>query len=65
MNADIAKGKWTQFKGKARAKWGQLTDDDLEQSAGKRDQILGKLQEKYGEGKDKLEKELDGLISKL
>ena len=44
MNWDQIEGNWKQFKGKVKEKWGQLTDDDLDQAAGKRDQIIGRLQ---------------------
>lgn len=45
MNWDQIEGKWTQFKGKAKEKWGDITDDDLDKIDGKRDQLVGKLQE--------------------
>ena len=59
MNWDQVKGKWKQVKGKVKEKWGKLTDDDLTTVAGKRDQLAGKLQERYGFGKEQAEKELD------
>jgi uncharacterized protein YjbJ (UPF0337 family) len=59
MNWDQVSGKWMQFKGQVKQKWGKLTDDDLEVIAGKRDQMAGKLQERYGYGKEQAEKELD------
>jgi uncharacterized protein YjbJ (UPF0337 family) len=59
MNWDQVSGKWKQFKGQVKQKWGKLTDDDLEVIAGKRDQMAGKLQERYGYGKEQAEKELD------
>jgi len=59
MNWDQVSGKWKQFKGQVKQKWGKLTDDDLEVIAGKRDQMAGKLQERYGFGKEQAEKELD------
>ena len=48
MNWDQVKGKWNQLRGSAKQQWGKLTDDDLEQIAGMRDQLVGKLQERYG-----------------
>jgi len=57
MNTERMQGNWKQFKGKAKEKWGKLTDDDLEQIDGKKDQLLGKLQERYGYGKEEAEKE--------
>ena len=65
MNWDQVKGNWKQFTGKIKAKWGKLTDDDLTTIAGKRDQLAGKLQEKYGYAKDQAERELDEFASGL
>jgi uncharacterized protein YjbJ (UPF0337 family) len=59
MNWDTIKGQWKQFTGQVKAKWGKLTDDDLITIAGKKDQLLGKLQERYGYEKDRAERELD------
>src|SRR5882724_10466681 len=59
MNWDQVKGNWKQFQGKVKEKWGKLTDDDLTTIAGKRDQLAGKLQERYGYEKEQAEKELD------
>ncbi|MGM9974782.1 MAG: CsbD family protein, partial [Clostridiaceae bacterium] len=59
MNNDILKGKWNQYKGEAKKKWGELTDDELDQINGERDIIVGKIQEKYGRTKEEAEKEFD------
>lgn len=48
MNRDQMKGKWNQLAGKARARWGELTDDDMQQIEGNAQQLAGKLQERYG-----------------
>ncbi|BAN94822.1 csbD family protein [Plautia stali symbiont] len=58
MNKDEASGNWKQFKGKFKKKWGKLTDDDLTVIEGKRDQLVGKIQERYGYAKDEAEREL-------
>jgi uncharacterized protein YjbJ (UPF0337 family) len=58
MNEDTIKGNWKQFTGKIKEQWGKLTDDDLDVVAGKRDQLLGRLQERHGLAKDAAEKEL-------
>ena len=58
MNWDIIEGKWKQAAGVAKTKWGKLTDDDLKAVGGKRDQLIGKLQERYGLAKDQAEKQL-------
>jgi uncharacterized protein YjbJ (UPF0337 family) len=65
MNWDIAEGKWDQFKAVLRTQWGKLTDDDLEQAKGRRDNLLAKIQEHYGEARDAVESKLDALIAKL
>ena len=63
MNDDVFKGKWMQFKGQVKEKWGQLTDDDLDQAAGQRDQLVGRIQERYGLAKDEVNQQLDALIA--
>ncbi len=59
MNWDQIKGDWKQFKGKVKEKWGKLTDNDLEIIAGKKDQLVGRLQKEYGYQKEQAEKEVD------
>jgi len=61
MNWDQISGNWKQVKGKFKEHWGKLTDDDLAVIAGKRDQLIGKLQEKYGISKEEAEKQADEL----
>ena len=53
-----AGGNWKQFKGKVKEQWGKLTDDDMTVIEGKRDQLVGKVQERYGYAKDEAEKEV-------
>ena len=57
MNTDMLQGQWKQLKGKMREKWGKLTDDDWEAVAGKKDQLVGKLQERYGYSREQAERE--------
>jgi uncharacterized protein YjbJ (UPF0337 family) len=59
------KGKWEQLKGKARVKWSKLTDDDFERIQGRRDELVGRLRERYGYEKDKAEKEVDDWIKTI
>ena len=59
MNWDRIQGNWKQFKGKAKEQWGKLTDDDLDVVSGKRDQLVGRIQERYGIAKDVAEKQID------
>ena len=65
MNWDQVKGDWKQFKGKVKEKWGKLTDDDLTTIEGKKDQLAGKLQERYGYGKEEASRELDDFARSL
>ena len=59
MNWDRIEGNWKQFSGKAKEQWGKLTDDDLVKIAGKREQLEGLLQQRYGYKKDKVKEEID------
>jgi uncharacterized protein YjbJ (UPF0337 family) len=65
MNKYEMKGKWNQLKGRARETWGELTDDDLDQIAGRRQALVGKIQERYGKGLDAAEDEVDSWIEDL
>jgi uncharacterized protein YjbJ (UPF0337 family) len=56
---DELAGKWKQFRGEARKQWGALTDEDLEYIAGKRDKLVGRLQERYGIAKEEAESQVD------
>jgi uncharacterized protein YjbJ (UPF0337 family) len=59
MNRDTLKGQWTQLKGKIRQQWGKLTDDDITQIQGNAEQLIGKLQERYGYSREQAQRELD------
>lgn len=62
MNTDILEGKWTQVRGQVQERWGELTDDDLEQIKGKRKQLEGKLRERYGYNKKQAKSEVDQFV---
>lgn len=62
MNRDIFGGKWKQLRGSIKEKWGELTDDELDQIEGRRDKLAGKLQEKYGYTKQEAEREIDNFL---
>ena len=64
MNKDILEGKWKQIRGEIRETWGELTDDELDQIAGKRDKLAGTLQEKYGWTVDEAERHIDDFLRK-
>lgn len=59
MNWEIIKGNWNQWKGRAKEAWGNLTDDDLDVIAGERDQLIGRLQVRYGWAKEDAEREIE------
>ena len=59
MNWDMIQGKWKELKGRAKKKWGDLTDDDLDVIEGNRDQLVGLIQNRYGKAKEEAEKEVE------
>lgn len=59
--SDKLKGNWNQVKGKLKSQYGELTDDDLMYSEGKEDELLGRIQEKTGESKEKIKEFIDEL----
>lgn len=59
MNSDQFEGKWKQLKGSVKQRWAKLTDDDVTAMSGKKDELIGKLQERYGITKDQAQKEAD------
>jgi uncharacterized protein YjbJ (UPF0337 family) len=59
MNSDLLAGKWKQLKGKAQAKWGDVTGDDWDSIEGRREQIVGLVQARYGHARAEAEKEVD------
>jgi uncharacterized protein YjbJ (UPF0337 family) len=65
MNTQEMKGRWKQLKGRAREQWGRLTDDDLDQIAGRRQVLVGRIQERYGKDLAAAEKEVDTWIDDL
>jgi uncharacterized protein YjbJ (UPF0337 family) len=65
MNWDRVEGKWKQLRGSARTKWGKLTDDDLDVVAGKKDKLVGLLQQRYGIAKDEADRQTDDWLKSL
>ena len=59
MNKDIIEGKWEQLKGQAKAKRGDLTDDELAEAKGNAQFLAGKVQERYGKTKEEAEAEVN------
>ena len=58
MNKDTVQGNWKQLKGKVKEQWGKLTDDDFDVIAGKRDQLVGRIQERHGISRDEAERQV-------
>jgi uncharacterized protein YjbJ (UPF0337 family) len=59
MNSDQLKGKWKQVKGSVKERWGKLTDDDIDVIDGQHDQLIGKIQERYGVAREAAQKQVD------
>lgn len=64
MNWDRIEGNWKQVTGKAMAQWGKLTSDDFDVIAGRREQLAGKIQERYGIAKDDADKQVSDWVRK-
>jgi uncharacterized protein YjbJ (UPF0337 family) len=65
MNWDRIEGNWREFKGKAKEQWGKLTDDDVDRIAGKRDQMIGRVQKAYGLSRDEADRQVREWESRL
>ncbi len=64
INAQELQGQWNKLRGQVKERWGQLTDDDLQIHGGNIDQLVGRIQQKTGEGRDTIEKFLSDLTSR-
>lgn len=65
MNWDQIEGKWEQVKGSARENWGKLTDDELQEAKGNREQLVGLIQERYGKARAEAEREVENWQKRL
>lgn len=65
MNKDTAQGNWTELKGKIKAKWAKLTDNDLDEVKGDLEKLEGKIQKNYGYAKEKAKKEYEHFKASL
>jgi uncharacterized protein YjbJ (UPF0337 family) len=65
MNWDLIEGQWKELKGQARSKWAKLTDDDVEAIGGKKDELIGRVQQRYGLKRDAAEAEVDSWIKQI
>ncbi|MFO1090865.1 MAG: CsbD family protein [Hyphomicrobiales bacterium] len=65
MNWDRIEGNWKEFKGRVKQNWGQLTDDDIATMNGRRDELEGLLQKRYGLTKDRANAEVDSWLGTM
>lgn len=65
MNWNRIEGNWKQVTGRAKVQWGKLTSDDLDIVAGRREQLAGKIQERYGIAKDEADKQVSEWVKKV
>jgi uncharacterized protein YjbJ (UPF0337 family) len=64
MNWDTIKGNWKQLMGEAKSHWGQLTDDDVQEAAGEREKLVGKVQVRYVLARDEAKRQVDEFVAK-
>jgi uncharacterized protein YjbJ (UPF0337 family) len=62
VNQEQLKGSWNQLKGKAKQQWGKLTDDDLMRVEGNQDELVGRIQERYGIAKEEAERQVNDFL---
>ncbi|MBY6112942.1 CsbD family protein [Mameliella alba] len=65
MDKDLIEGKWTEVKGRLREAYGVLSDNELEEARGDREQLEGKLQQRLGKSKDEARAALDDILAKI
>jgi uncharacterized protein YjbJ (UPF0337 family) len=65
MNWDLIEGNWKQFAGRVKQQWGKLTDDEIAQVNGSRDQLEGIIQARYGYAKDQVKKDIEAWLNRL
>ncbi len=63
MNRMLMKGNWNEVKGKLKQRWGQLTDDDLLYVEGKEDELIGRIQQRTGEAREKIERFIEEQVA--
>jgi len=64
MNTDVFKGKWLQLRGAVKSQWGKLTDDDVDRIGGDAEQLIGRVQERYGYARDRAMQEVDAFFDR-
>lgn len=64
-HSDKLQGQWKQIKGDLRERWGKLTNDEVEQINGQEQNLVGKIQEKYGIAKEEAQSQVKSFLAKL
>lgn len=64
MNWQQIEGNWDQFRGKVQQQWGKLTDDDLDVVKGNQTELMGRIKERYGIGKEEAERQIDDWLKR-
>lgn len=64
MNQEQIKGRWKEVKGKVKEQWGKLTDNDLLEIEGDQDQLVGRVQQRYGVAKEEAEKQVRDFMNR-
>jgi|GEM_PF-1164998 len=62
MDETQLRGRWKQIRGRIRERWGHLTHDDLDVIAGRRDQWVGRIQERYGVAREEAERQVEAFL---
>lgn len=65
MNWESVEGNWKEFRGRVREQWGRLTNDEVDVIGGRRDRLVGKLQEHYGIAREEAERQVREWIDML
>src|SRR5688572_27236141 len=65
MDTNRIEGSWSELKGKAKQQWGNLTDNELTQIGGKKDELIGRIQARYGYSKDKAKQEVESWLESM
>lgn len=63
MNSDVLKGNWRQLTGAVQSKWGELTNDDVDQVEGEQEKLVGKIQERYGVAREEAERQVEEFLA--
>ena len=65
MVSEIFKGRWKQLRGALKERWGELTDDDIAEARGDREELAGKIQQRYGKTREEAQREVDEWVARM